>query len=63
MDNKAVNSKRMVGETGYEVKHAIHIGDKEILLAEDKNAENGVHWFVGDYSNNDIIGNATFFCQ
>lgn len=48
--------KRMVSDTKYEVKHAIHIGDKEILFAEDKTAENGMCWFVGDYTQNDIIG-------
>lgn len=47
---------RMVGETDYEVKHAIHVGNKEIVLAEDKTAENGMCWFVGDYTHNDIIG-------
>jgi len=49
-------SKRMVSDTNYEVKHAIHVGDKEILFAEDKEAENGMCWFVGDYTENGIIG-------
>lgn len=48
--------RRMVSDTNYEVKHAIHVGDKEILFGEDKNAENGMCWFVGDYTQNDIIG-------
>ena len=47
---------RMVGETNYAVKNAIHVGDKEIVFAEDKNAENGMCFFVGDYTSNDIIG-------
>ena len=47
---------RMVSDTGYEVKHAIHIGDKEIIFAEDKSAENGMCWFVGNYTSNDILG-------
>ena len=49
-------SKRMVSDTNYEVKHAIHIGDKEIVFAENKTAENGMCWFVGDYTSNDILG-------
>ena len=53
---EAEQRRRMVGETDYEVKHAIHVGDKEIVFAEDKNAENGMCWFVGDYSRNDIMG-------
>ena len=47
---------RMVGDSGYIVIHAIRIGDKEILLAEDKKAENGMHWLVGNYTENGIIG-------
>jgi len=53
---EAEQRKRMVSDTNYEVKHAIHVGDKEILFAEDKNAENGMCWFVGDYTQNEIIG-------
>jgi len=53
---EAEQNRRMVGETNYEVKHAIHVGDKEIVFAEDKNAENGMNWFVGNYTSNDIIG-------
>lgn len=53
---EAAQRIRMVGETKYEVKHAIHIGDKEIIFAEDKAAENGMCWLVGDYTSNDIIG-------
>jgi len=53
---EAEQNKRMVSDTGYEVRHAINVGDKEILFAENKNAENGMCWFVGDYTQNDIIG-------
>ena len=53
---EAEQRRRMVGETNYEVKHAIHVGDKEIVFAEDKNAENGMCWFVGNYTRNDIMG-------
>ena len=48
-------NRRMVSDTNYEVKHAIHIGDKEILFAEDKNAKDDMHYFVGNYINHEII--------
>ena len=51
-----VDNIRMVGDTNYEVKHAIRVGGKEIIFAEDKKAEDGMCWFVGDYTQNDIIG-------
>jgi len=53
---EAEQRKRMVGETNYEVKHAIHVGDQEIVFAEDKNAENGLCYFVGNYTSNEILG-------
>lgn len=49
-------NRRMVSDTNYEVTHAIHLGDKEIIFAEDKTAENGMCWFVGDYSQNALMG-------
>ena len=53
---EAVQSKRMVNDTGYEVKHAIRVGDKEILFAVDNKEENGMCYFVGNYTQNEIIG-------
>lgn len=53
---EAEQHRRMVGETSYEVRHAIHVGDKEIVFAEDKNAENGMCWFVGNYTCNQLFG-------
>ena len=53
---EAEQRRRMVGDTGYEVKHAAHVGEKEIVFAEDKSAENGMCWFVGDYTSNDLLG-------
>ncbi len=47
---------RMVSDTAYEVKHGIHVGDKEILFAVDEKAENGMCYFVGNYTCNDLIG-------
>jgi hypothetical protein len=48
--------RRMVGDTGYEVKFAIPIGEKEIVFAEDRSAENGQCWLVGEYTQHAIIG-------
>ena len=47
---------RMVSDTGYEIKHAIHVGDKEILFAVDERAADGMAYFVGNYTQNEIIG-------
>lgn len=49
-------SKRMVANTGYEIKQAIHIGDKEIVYGENMQEENGNFYFVSDYTNNEILG-------
>ena len=56
---EAEQRRRMVGDTKYEVINAMHIGDKEIVFAEDKNAENGMCFFIGNYSRNDVIGQYT----
>jgi len=53
---EAEQRRRMVGETNYEVKHAIHVGDLEIVFAEDPKAENGLCYFVGNYTSNEILG-------
>ena len=55
-DLEIKQSKRMVSDTNYEVKHAIHIGDKEILFAVDEKAKDGMCYFVGNYTCNDILG-------
>jgi hypothetical protein len=48
--------KRMVADTGYEVVHAIHIGDREILIAENMNDQDGQFYMKAEYSENGIIG-------
>jgi len=48
--------KRMIADTGYEIKQAIHIGDKEIVYAENMQEENGNFYFVGNYTHNELIG-------
>ena len=53
---EAEQRKRMVSDTGYEVKHAIHIGDKEIRFAINENAKDGMHYFVGDFTENELFG-------
>jgi hypothetical protein len=55
-DFLAKNSeKRMVSNTGYEVKQTFRIGGKEILLAENMNAENNMFYLVCDYKEYGII--------
>jgi len=52
---KADLSRRMVGDTGYEVKHAVHIGDKEIIFAVDMNADKGLHYLVCNATRNGLF--------
>ena len=52
---KADLSRRMVGDTGYEVKHSVHIGDKEIVFAVDMNADQGLHYLVCNVTRNEIF--------
>lgn len=53
---EAEQSKRMVGKTGYEIKQAIHIGDKEIVYGENMREKNGNFYFVSNYTYNEILG-------
>ena len=55
-DIKNEQRNRMVSDTGYEIKHSIHIGDKKILFAVDEKAAEGMAYFVGNYTQNEIIG-------
>jgi hypothetical protein len=55
-DLEAEQRRRMVGESAYEVKYAIPVGEQEIVFAEDKDAENGLCWLVGNYTQNAILG-------
>lgn len=48
--------KRMVSNTGYEVKQTLKIGSKEIILAENPQAENGQFYLVCNYTENGFIG-------
>jgi hypothetical protein len=48
--------KRMVANTGYEVKHAIHIGDREVLVAENMADPDGQFYMKAEYTDNGIIG-------
>jgi len=52
---KADLSRRMVGDTGYEVKHAVHIGDKEIIFAVDMNADKGLYYRVYNATRNELF--------
>ncbi len=50
------DEKRMVAETNYAVRCAIHIGDSEVLVAEDMKEPDGMYYFVANYRNNGLIG-------
>ncbi len=52
---EAQQRRRMVGDTAYEVKNAVRVGEKEIVFAEDKAAKDGMCWFVGDYTQHEIL--------
>ena len=47
--------KRMISDTGYEVKQAFRINGKEILLAENPRADDGQFYLVCDYTEKGII--------
>jgi len=47
--------KRMIGDSGYEVKQALRINGKEILLAENMKAENNMFYLVCQYTENGIL--------
>ena len=49
------NEKRMVADTGYEVKQSMRIGGKEILLAENMDVADGQFYLVCSYVENGII--------
>ena len=49
------NEKRMVSNTGYEVRQSMQIGGKEILLAENMKAEDGQIYLVANYKEHGII--------
>ena len=52
---EAEQSRRMVANTGYEVKHAIQMGDREILLAVNMEDLDGNFYMKAEYSENGII--------
>lgn len=48
------NEKRMAGD--YEIIQSIHIGDREIVVGENQNAENDMPYMVAFYESNAVIG-------
>lgn len=46
--------KRMAGD--YEIIHAVHIGDREIVIGQNEADENGLPYMVGYYESNAILG-------
>lgn len=49
------NEKRMIGDTGYEVRHTFPVAGKEILLAENKDASDGMIYMTCSYKDIGII--------
>jgi hypothetical protein len=47
--------KRMIGNMGYEVRQAFRVSGKEILLAENQNAEDGMMYMVCQFIDNGLI--------
>jgi hypothetical protein len=48
--------KRMISDTGYEVRQSFHIGGKEILLAENQKVADGQFYLVCNYVDRGFIG-------
>jgi hypothetical protein len=48
--------KRMIADTGYEVKQAIRIGSLEVLLAENMDDPDGKFYMKAEYTDNGLIG-------
>jgi len=46
----------MIADTCYKVMHAVNIGDRNILVAENMADPEGQHYVKAEYSHNDIIG-------
>lgn len=53
---EAEQNRRMVSDTGYEVKQSFRVGTQEIIFAENKNAADGMCYFVGNYTENELLG-------
>jgi len=53
---EAEQSRRMVADTGYEVRQSIRIGNSEILMAENPAAEDGSFYMKAEYTENGLIG-------
>ena len=51
--------KRMISDTGYEVKHSIHIGDCEVVVAENMKAPDGNFYFIADYIDHGLLAEYT----
>jgi hypothetical protein len=54
-DLQAKANIRMVSDTGYEVKQSMRIGGKEVLLAENPKAEDGMIYLISNYREQGII--------
>jgi hypothetical protein len=55
--------KRMVADTGYEVMHGIHIGNKEIICAVNMNAHDGNYYVLADYIDDGFLGEYKIYLE
>jgi len=50
------NEKRMIADTGYEVRHAVRIGGREIIVAENMSDPEGKFYMKAEYCDLGIMG-------
>ena len=48
--------KRMIADTGYEIKHSIHIGNYEILVGVNMDQPEGDFYLVANYAEKGLLG-------
>ena len=53
---EAEQGRRMVADTGYEVRQSIRIGNCELLMAENPKTEDGNFYMKAEYTENGLIG-------
>ena len=53
-DENMQTDKRMAGD--YEIIHAIHVGDKEVVFGVDEKADSNRKYLCGYYTTNELFG-------
>jgi hypothetical protein len=56
MDTMSDKEKRMISDSGYEVRQSFRIGGKEILLGERRGDDGNMNYIVCDYKEQGIFG-------